>query len=265
MSRLVKIVNNKYIQIEEYRNPNICFNTSEYNDFEDYCTLRETFDPFEIFYENQELKEKLDKYENPEDMTLMMMWCTEKVKDENEKLKKQLENKYEKVGTLTSELLYEENTKLVEENQKLKQVNEEHRMLNGQLREDIKTKDKAYKSIVEELTEYAEENERLKLQLSGTTFCYDEKEHRDLKAKIKELERIIELCHLDAKETLATINYEQENQQKEFIKFLEDEWAKHEYISAHEIDDNIRHTEEKIRSNIFEILQKYKSVIGDDK
>ena len=40
--------------------------------------------------------------------------------------------------------------------------------------------------------------------------------------KIKELERIIELCHLDAKETLATINYEQESQQKEFIKYLED-------------------------------------------
>lgn len=65
MSRLVKIVNNKYIQIEEYRNPNICFNTNEYNDFEDYCTLRETFDPFEIFYENKELKDnwnKLKKY-----------------------------------------------------------------------------------------------------------------------------------------------------------------------------------------------------------
>lgn len=94
----------------------------------------------ELLKENQELKEKLDKYENPEDMTLMMMWCIEKVKDENkelkielsgyrqailnnkemlglkeqnEKLKKQLENKYEKVGTLTSELLYEENTKLI--------------------------------------------------------------------------------------------------------------------------------------------------------
>ena len=44
-----------------------------------------------LIKENQELKEKLDKYENPEDMTLMMMWCTEKVKDENEKLTKQLE------------------------------------------------------------------------------------------------------------------------------------------------------------------------------
>ena len=40
--------------------------------------------------ENQELEEQLDKYENPEDMTLMMMWCTEKVKDENKELKKHL-------------------------------------------------------------------------------------------------------------------------------------------------------------------------------
>ena len=42
--------------------------------------------------ENQELKEKLDKYENPEDMTLFAMWCTEKVKEENERLKKKYEN-----------------------------------------------------------------------------------------------------------------------------------------------------------------------------
>lgn len=44
-----------------------------------------------LLKENQELKEKLDKYENPEDMTLFAMWCTEKVKDENEKLKRQYE------------------------------------------------------------------------------------------------------------------------------------------------------------------------------
>ena len=62
MSRLVKIVNNKYVQIEEYKNPNICFNTNEYDNFEDYCTLRETFDPFEIFYENQELKKQLEEW-----------------------------------------------------------------------------------------------------------------------------------------------------------------------------------------------------------
>ena len=173
-------------------------------------------------------------------------------KKECEELKKQLENKYEKVGTLTSELLYEENTKLVEENQKLKQVNEEHRMLNGQLREDIKTKDKAYKSIVEELTEYAEENERLKLQLSGTTFCYDEEEHRKLKDEIKKLERIIELCHLDAKETLATINYEQELQQKEFI----------EYLEKTIIDSKAGSGQQYYYQ---QVLEMYKEIIGDDK
>lgn len=32
---------------------------------------------------------------------------------ENQELKKQLENKYKKVGTLTNEVLYEENTKLI--------------------------------------------------------------------------------------------------------------------------------------------------------
>ena len=64
MSRLIKIVDNKYVQIEEYKNPSICFNTNEYDNFEDYCTLRETFDPFEIFYENQELKDKLSKIES---------------------------------------------------------------------------------------------------------------------------------------------------------------------------------------------------------
>ena len=34
-------------------------------------------------------------------------------KEENQELKKQLEKKYEKVGTLTGELLYEENTRLI--------------------------------------------------------------------------------------------------------------------------------------------------------
>lgn len=37
---------------------------------------------------------------------------------ENQELKKKLENKYEKVGTLTSELLYEENTKLINQQKK---------------------------------------------------------------------------------------------------------------------------------------------------
>lgn len=42
--------------------------------------------------------------------------------NENQELKKQLENKYEKVGTLTGELLYEENTKLINQQKEVKEV-----------------------------------------------------------------------------------------------------------------------------------------------
>ena len=81
MSRLVKIIDNKYVQIEEYKKSNICFNTNEYDNFEDYCTLRETFDPFEIFYENEKLKKK---YENA-------VADYETTMAENKELKKQVE------------------------------------------------------------------------------------------------------------------------------------------------------------------------------
>lgn len=57
-----------------------------------YCKGYRCLDLDGLLRDNQELKEKLDKYENPEDMTLMMMWCTEQVKDENKKLKRQLED-----------------------------------------------------------------------------------------------------------------------------------------------------------------------------
>lgn len=62
--------------------------------FEKYCDLKQ---------ENKQLKEKVDKYENPEDMTLFAMWCTEKVKEENQKLQtianncKQLKDNWNKL------------------------------------------------------------------------------------------------------------------------------------------------------------------------
>ena len=37
--------------------------------------------------ENKELKERINTYENPEDLTLMCMYCTEKVMDEIFRLK----------------------------------------------------------------------------------------------------------------------------------------------------------------------------------
>lgn len=87
MTKLVKIVDDKYVQIEEYRNPNICFGTNSYSNFENYCTLRQTFDPFEIFYEKQELELELSGYRQAILNNKEMLG----LKEENEKLKKQSE------------------------------------------------------------------------------------------------------------------------------------------------------------------------------
>lgn len=109
------------------------------------------------------------------------------------------------------------------------------------------------------------ENQELKSQLKGTTHCFDEEEHRKLKDEIKKIERIIELCHLDAKETLATINYEHESQQKEFINYLEDEISKQKNdifanaLTSEDIDLYIM----KIKlQELEEILQKHKEIVN---
>ena len=84
MTKLVKIVDNKYVQIEEYKNPTICFNTNEYSYFEDYCTLRETFDPFEMFYENQELKKQLEEYKNSQSCSFVNICKNVKIANYNQ-------------------------------------------------------------------------------------------------------------------------------------------------------------------------------------
>lgn len=56
MSKFIKVLSNNLIKIEEYKNPRVCFNSTEYDDIENYCVLRETIDPFQMFKENQRLK-----------------------------------------------------------------------------------------------------------------------------------------------------------------------------------------------------------------
>ena len=46
-----------------------------------------------VNWENQKLKAKIKTYEDPEDLTLMFMYCDEKAKDKINELKKQLEEK----------------------------------------------------------------------------------------------------------------------------------------------------------------------------
>lgn len=68
---------------------------------------------------NQELKKQLEEHNLALENLAYWKGKNEskmkinRLRKENQELKKQLEKKYEKVGTLTGELLYEENTKLI--------------------------------------------------------------------------------------------------------------------------------------------------------
>ena len=44
-----------------------------------------------LHQENKQLKEKINTYENPEDLTLMFMYCDEKAKDKIKQLKEVIE------------------------------------------------------------------------------------------------------------------------------------------------------------------------------
>ena len=140
----------------------------------------------------KENQEKLDKYENPEDMTLFAMWCTEKVKEENEKLKKQFE------------------------------VGEEQ-----------------YNDLVEE-------KEKLQEQLSSNTLQLEK-----LKKQVNK--GLYNVC-LPYKTGYNKAIKDKETQQKEFIKYLENEIKLRE-----EINDIV------LATGFEEILQNYKEIIGDVK
>lgn len=49
--------------------------------------------------ENKQLKEKINTYENPEDLTLMFMYCDEKAKDKIKQLKEVIEEVREYINT----------------------------------------------------------------------------------------------------------------------------------------------------------------------
>ena len=69
----------------------------------------------QLRFENEMLQQVVDTNGVPSEV-YDYIDCTHRnteLLEENQELKKQVENKYEKVGTLTSELLYEENTKLI--------------------------------------------------------------------------------------------------------------------------------------------------------
>ena len=118
--------------------------------------------------------------------------------------------------------------------------------------EEIKDVQKAIKKL-------QQENKELKLQLKGTTHCFDKEEHEKLKKQVEEYKKKLMIANkMEIKQidetTFLGIDYFQdkcinyETQQKEFIKYLEDM-----------LDD-----ENDIFSvvRVKDVLQKYKEIIG---
>lgn len=110
-----------------------------------------------------------------------------------------------------------------------------------------KTKDCGRVQFVELLMTKERENYELKLQLKGTTHCFDEEEHEKLKKQLEELK--------EEKQEWINLLAMFKNQQKEFIKWLED------YLK---LFDNMCIDEQGYYDMLEEILNKYKEIIGEN-
>lgn len=110
---------------------------------------------------------------------------------------------------------------------------------------------------------FKKENQELKLELSGyRQAILEDKDMLGLKEESEELKKQLttyKILHRDCKvDNLKNISKieEMENQQKEFIKWLED------YLN---LFDNMDIDEQISYDTIEEILRKYKEIIGDNK
>lgn len=177
-----------------------------------------------LIKENQELKKQLDKYENPEDMTLFAMWCTEKVKGENERLSEQLE-------LLTSKL--DEYDLIVDERNQLKK---QLKNMTDNYCNASKLKHERASKIVE----MNNQQKKLKEQLENSikVNMADHKYASECEDKVVVLEAY----------------------QKKFTKWLEDEIHTIKTTFS-QINGNYGLMNEKLEA-LKEVLQKYKEIIG---
>lgn len=131
-----------------------------------------------------------------------------------------------------------------------------------------------------------EQNEKLKSQLKGTTHCFDEEEHNKLKEEITNLSKDVDMWNAKYNDMfdenrmlkkqvdeykklgfkyLQDKNNSLEIQQKEFIKYLQEEKNKLAKECSHIYEDSLGHTrlvnEDKF-NEADKILQKYTSIIG---
>lgn len=113
--------------------------------------------------------------------------------------------------------------------------------------------------LFNEMVNWREETNNLKSQLKGTTHCFDEEEHRELKKQLDEINNFIKKSGFVNIEQVMLNYCGLLGQQKEFIKYLQEE------INVQIQEESIGCEITNKRYILEEILQKYKSIIGDDK
>ena len=135
-----------------------------------------------------------------------------------------------------------------------------------------KTKDCGRVQFVELLMTKERENKELKLQLKGTTHCFDEEEHEKLKKQVEEYkDKINWYENFEVNKTIDKLRIKHNNQQKKFIDYLENGIYSIEpkgtginYNCEYDSEeDYINAMEEQSKLNTFkEILSKYREIIG---
>ena len=136
--------------------------------------------------------------------------------------------------------------------------------------------------------EIQKENQELKSQLRGTTHCFDEEEHNRLKEEITNLSKDVDMWNAKYNdmfdenrmlkkqvEEYKRLGFKHlndkcnklENQQKEFINYLEDEKDRLARECSNIYEDSLGNTR-LVNADKFDevndILQKYRSIIGGD-
>ena len=105
---------------------------------------------------------------------------------------------------------------------------------------------------------FKKENQELKLQLKGTTHCFDEEEHEKLKKQVEEYkDKINWYENFEVNKTIDKLRLKHNTQQKEFISYLESEIDRLEKTEFY-IDSIQKAAIETHKHN----LSKYKEIIG---
>lgn len=154
--------------------------------------------------ENQELKAKIKTYEDPEDLTLMFMYCNEKAKDKIQELKKQLEelekqnfNLREYIMTNKMAIPYEEiKDKSLYDLYTIPSYSDLSKE-NQELKKQLKIKHNGFMASVDESCDLAKENQKYKEVIDKAIMYVNSTRYSDInglqKYSIKEFWFIKEL------------------------------------------------------------------------